>query len=59
MDEPNDTKDLRAALADIAKLAGLWSETCEAASDLRSTEFMDRLGQITPQVGLLRKTTMP
>ena len=50
MNEPNDREALRAALADIAKLSGLWSETCEAASELHSAEVMERLGRIAPQV---------
>lgn len=45
-----DTEAHRSALANIAKLAGLWSETCEAASELHSAEVMERLGQIAPQV---------
>jgi hypothetical protein len=40
MSKPNDTVTLRSALADIAKLAGLWSETCEVASDTGSAEVM-------------------
>ena len=50
MEHSRDTEALRSALADIAKLAGLWSETCEAASDLGSTEVMERLGRVAPQV---------
>ena len=50
MKDPSDTEALRTALADVAKLAGRWSETVEAASELRSTEVMERLGRIAPQV---------
>ena len=50
MKNPDNTEALRTALADVAKLAGLWSETCEAASELHSTEVMERLGRIAPQV---------
>ena len=50
MKYPDDTEALRTTLADIAKLAGLWSETCEAASEHHATEVMERLGRIAPQV---------
>ena len=50
MEHSNDTEALRAALEDIARLAGLWSETCEAANDLGSAEVMERLGRVAPQV---------
>jgi len=50
MEHSSDTEPLRTALADVARLAGLWSETCEAASDLGSAEVMERLGRVAPQV---------
>ena len=50
MEHANEIEALRTALADVARLAGLWSETCEAASDLGSAEVMERLGRVAPQV---------